>query len=331
MKLIPLLVLLLIGTAGAQARDQVPAIAIHGGAGTMDPASLTPEIQASVEEALTAALTAGYGVLEDGGSALDGVVAAIVTLEDSPWFNAGRGAVFTHDGRNELDASLMDGHTLAAGAVGGVRLVKNPILLARRVMENSPHVLLTGDGALEFALREGIETRPPEYFHTDRRWRQLIDARNRKQASLPPADRMGTVGAVALDARGRLAAGTSTGGMTNKRWGRLGDTPIIGAGTYASDVAGCAVSATGHGEYFIRAAVAHDICARAEYGGQSVAEAAGFVIRERLVEMGGTGGVISIDGDGRIAMPFNTSGMYRGAVTTDGEMQVAIYQTPGRE
>jgi beta-aspartyl-peptidase (threonine type) len=331
MKLITCLVLILIGAAGAQARDRAPAIAIHGGAGTLDRSSLTPEVQVAVEDALRAALTAGYGVLADGGSALDGVVAAIVTLEDSPWFNAGRGAVFTHDGRNELDASLMDGQTLAAGAVGGVRLVKNPILLARRVMENSPHVLLTGDGALEFALREGLETRPPEYFHTDRRWRQLIDAKSRKQASLPAAYRMGTVGAVAVDSEGRLAAGTSTGGMTNKRWGRLGDTPIIGAGTYASDAAGCAVSATGHGEYFIRAAVAHDICARARYGGQSVAEAAEFVIRERLVEMGGTGGVISIDGDGRIAMPFNTSGMYRGAVSTDGEVRVAIYQTSGRD
>jgi beta-aspartyl-peptidase (threonine type) len=306
-------------------QTHAPAIAIHGGAGTMKPASLTPDVRTEIEATLRRALDAGYGVLEDGGSSLDAVVAAILVLEDSPFFNAGRGAVFTHDGRNELDASIMEGQGLGAGAVGGVEGVKNPILLARRVMEASPHVLLTGTGAAEFAREEGLEFRPATYFHTERRWRQLEKARERTTSRVEPAGYFGTVGAVALDRRGHLAAGTSTGGMTNKRWGRLGDSPIIGAGTYASDAAGCAVSATGHGEYFIRAAVAHDICARAAYGGVTVGDAAETVVLERLEAMGGDGGVITLDGEGRIAMPFNTRGMYRGAVDTDGTVTVAIY------
>lgn len=313
-------------TAAPTAR---PVLAIHGGAGTIARDDLTADELADIESTLRASLAAGYGVLADGGPALDAVAAAIRILEDSPWFNAGRGAVFTHEGRHELDASIMDGRTLAAGAVGGVEGVRNPILLARRVMEASPHVLLTGPGAVAFARQEGIELRPPEYFHTDRRWRQLLKARGEPVAGLTVEARVGTVGAVALDRDGHLAAGTSTGGMTNKRWGRLGDSPIIGAGTYASDEAGCAVSATGHGEYFIRAAVAHDICARADYGGMSVAAAAELVVMERLGELGGSGGVIALDAEGHVAMPFNTRGMYRGVATAAGEMRVAVYRGDG--
>jgi beta-aspartyl-peptidase (threonine type) len=329
--LLPLLLAAAIVRADAPPAAGSPALAIHGGAGTMSPESLTPELRAEVEATLEAALTAGYDVLARGGSALDGVVAAIRVLEDSPRFNAGRGAVFTHSGGHELDASIMDGQTLAAGAVGGVVGVRNPILLARRVMDASPHVLLTGDGALDFAREQSIELEPPAYFDTDYRRQQLERAREQQarteQVSRRAApDYLGTVGAVALDREGRLAAGTSTGGMTNKRWGRLGDSPIIGAGTYASDEAGCAVSATGHGEYFIRAAVAHDICARALYGGGTVAAAARTVVLERLPAMGGSGGVITIDGAGRIEMPFNTPGMYRGSVDAAGRKTIAIFR-----
>lgn len=303
-----------------------PAIVIHGGAGTIARENLTQDLRKRMETALGNALEAGSEVLDGGGSALDAVTAAITSMEDSPLFNAGRGAVFTHDGRNELDASIMNGADLAAGAVGGVRLVKNPILLAREVMEESDHVFLSGSGAMEFAIGQGIEMMPADYFHTDTRWQQLVRARNKKVSALPLSLRSGTVGAVALDASGRLAAGTSTGGMTNKRWGRLGDSPVIGAGTYASDTAGCAISATGHGEFFIRAAVAHDICARVEYGGMDIGEAADYVIMDRLVKMGGEGGVIAIDDQGRIAMPFNTNGMYRGYRNGAGETVISIYR-----
>ena len=321
-------ILLIMGLSSAlQAADRTdPVIAIHGGAGTMSPESLTPEIRKSFDSALRKALGAGYRVLKDNGSALDAVTAAIVVMEDSPLFNAGRGAVFTHEGRNEMDASIMDGSGLEAGAVGGVRLVRNPILLARRVMEKSEHVFLTGQGAMEFAIGQDIRMMPADYFYTEKRWQQLVERRNDTLASAPTELRMGTVGAVALDRQGRLAAGTSTGGMTNKRWGRLGDSPVIGAGTYASNEAGCAVSATGHGEYFIRAAVAHDICARVEYGGMDLDEAANYVLMDRLVRMGGEGGVIAIDGRGRVSMPFNTNGMYRGFTDRQGRTSIAIYK-----
>jgi len=321
-------ILLIMGLSSAlQAADRTdPVIAIHGGAGTMSPESLTPEIRKSFDSALRKALGAGYRVLKDNGSALDAVTAAIVVMEDSPLFNAGRGAVFTHEGRNEMDASIMDGSGLEAGAVGGVRLVRNPILLARRVMEKSEHVFLTGQGAMEFAIGQDIRMMPADYFYTEKRWLQLVERRNDTLASAPTELRMGTVGAVALDRQGRLAAGTSTGGMTNKRWGRLGDSPVIGAGTYASNEAGCAVSATGHGEYFIRAAVAHDICARVEYGGMDLDEAANYVLMDRLVRMGGEGGVIAIDGRGRVSMPFNTNGMYRGFTDRQGRTSIAIYK-----
>ncbi len=329
--LLPLILAAAIGRADTPTVAGAPALAIHGGAGTMSPESLTPDLRAEVEATLDAALTAGYEVLASGGSALDGVVAAIRILEDSPLFNAGRGAVFTHEGGHELDASIMDGETLAAGAVGGVVGVRNPIVLARRVMEASPHVLLTGDGALEFAREQSIELEPPAYFHTEYRREQLEralekQAQDKRTSRRTAPDYLGTVGAVALDRAGRLAAGTSTGGMTNKRWGRLGDSPIIGAGTYASDEAGCAVSATGHGEFFIRAAVAHDICARAAYGGVTVAAAARTVVLERLPAMGGGGGVITMDGAGRIEMPFNTTGMYRGSVDATGRKSIGIFR-----
>lgn len=322
-RFLPLIALLHLATAAAA--PPVPVIAIHGGAGTISPAEITPAEEAAVRQALEASLRSGQGILADGGSALDAVTAALVVLEDSPLFNAGRGAVFTHDGRNELDASVMRGSDLAAGAVGGVRYVKNPVLLARRVMEHSPHVLLTGDGALEFAIREGLALEPPEYFYTERRWHQLRDVR--AGAPRPDPTRFGTVGAVALDRGGHLAAATSTGGTTNKRWGRLGDSPIIGAGTYATD-AGCAVSATGDGEYFIRAVIAHDICARAEHGTATVAAAARAVIHGRLTEMGGQGGVIALDDTGRVSFEFNTVGMYRGSMTAGGEPWTALYGQP---
>ena len=327
MKTLPVVVLILGLSAACMASGETnPVIAIHGGAGTMDPETLTPQIRREFESVLRLALEAGHGVLKDKGSALDAVTAAIVILEDSPLFNAGRGAVFTHEGRNEMDASIMDGSDLEAGAVGGVRLVKNPILLARRIMEKSDHVFLTGQGAMEFAIGQKLEMKPADYFYTEKRWLQLVERRDKKLASAPAELRMGTVGAVALDSHGRLAAGTSTGGMTNKRWGRLGDSPVIGAGTYASNEAGCAVSATGHGEYFIRAAVAHDICARVEYGGMEIDEAASYVLMDRLVRMGGEGGVIAIDGRGHISMPFNTNGMYRGFTDRHGRTSIAIYK-----
>jgi beta-aspartyl-peptidase (threonine type) len=303
-----------------------PVLAIHGGAGVIR-STLTPEIEASVKADLRRALDAGYGVLEAGGSAVDAVARAVVALEDSPHFNAGKGAVFTHDGRNELDASIMDGSTRRAGAIAGVTRVRNPVLLARAVMERSPHVMLIGEGAEAFGRSiEGIDFVEPSYFHTDVRWRQLREAIEKEAQREPSAQgraiHYGTVGAVALDARGRLAAATSTGGMTNKRWGRVGDSPIIGAGTYAD--ARCAVSATGWGEFFIRAAVAHDICARVEYGRQALADAARTVIMETIPALGGDGGVIAIDAQGQVALPFNTDGMYRGWVDRDGRRHVAI-------
>ncbi len=324
---LPAIVLMMGLSVTIQAADEIdPVIAIHGGAGTIPPESLTPEVRKRFDSALREALGAGYRVLKNDGSALDAVTAAIVVMEDSPLFNAGRGAVFTHEGRNEMDASIMSGSGLEAGAVGGVRLVRNPILLARRVMEKSEHVFLTGQGAMEFAIGQNLRMMPADYFYTEKRWLQLVERRNKKLTGTPAEVSVGTVGAVALDRQGRLAAGTSTGGMTNKRWGRLGDSPVIGAGTYASNEAGCAVSATGHGEYFIRAAVAHDICARVEYGGMEIDEAASYVLMDRLVRMGGEGGVIAIDGRGHISMPFNTNGMYRGFTDRQGRTSIAIYK-----
>jgi beta-aspartyl-peptidase (threonine type) len=287
-----------------------------------------------MEEAMREALAVGHAVLAGGGTSLDAVQASIVILEDSPQFNAGRGAVFTHEGRNELDASIMDGATHAAGAVAGVTRVKNPIRLARLVMERSPHVMFVGDGAESFAVEQGVELVEPSYFHTDRSWQALQRAleEERQKAAAGRSARMsmerddpsayfGTVGAVALDQHGNLAAGTSTGGMTNKRHGRVGDSPIIGAGTYASNRS-CAISSTGHGEYFIRFAVARDICARMEYQAVSLQEASDIVVHEILEGAGGEGGVIGIDRSGNVAVSFNVTGMGRGYMRADGRMVV---------
>ncbi len=278
------------------------SIAIHGGAGVISRASMSAENERAYRADLERALDAGYAVLEKGGTSLDAVVAAVKILEDSPLFNAGKGAVFSHAGINELDAAIMDGSTQKAGAIAGVRHIRNPIELARMVMERTSHVLLAGEGAEEFALEQGVDLVPGSYFYTERRWKQLEDAQKAEQtASLPKDDigYFGTVGAVARDQAGNLAAATSTGGMTNKRWGRIGDSPIIGAGTYA-DNATCAVSATGSGEYFIRAVVAHEICARVRLSGVSAAQAAHDVIHGKLQEIGGDGGVIVVDKDGAL-------------------------------
>ena len=308
---------------------------IHGGAGTIARASLSAEGEREYRAVLDQALRAGHGVLAGGGSALDAVEAAIHVMEDSPLFNAGRGAVFTAEGRNELDAAIMDGTGLRAGAVAGVTRVRNPISLARRVMEASPHVMLTGAGAEAFAREQQLELVDESYFFTQSRWDALQRAKQAEAraptGALDAADaadaaerKFGTVGAVALDRQGRLAAGTSTGGMTNKRWGRVGDVPIIGGGTYASDR--CGVSATGHGEYFIRNVVAYDICARMAYRGETLDQAARYVVMEKLVAQQGEGGVIAMDAYGNYTMPFNSSGMYRGYIGRDGVPSTAIFR-----
>lgn len=305
------------------------AIAIHGGAGALRRAEMSPEKEAQYRAALDSALTIGETILKSGGPALDAVEQTIAFLEDCPLFNAGRGAVFTHEGRNELDASIMDGATQKAGAVGSVMTVKNPIKLARAVMDKSPHVMLTGRGAEQFALENNIDTVGPAWFFTQERWnslqQMLAEEKNKTGAAGQSPDyKFGTVGCVVLDKNGHLAAGTSTGGMTNKRWNRLGDTPIIGAGTYASDDA-CAVSCTGHGEYFIRYVVAYDVWALMTYKGLSLAEAAELVVNKKLVEKGGEGGLIAVDKAGNIALPFNSEGMYRG-YARPGERKIAIYK-----
>jgi len=299
-----------------------PVLVIHGGAGTLRAAEMSDADRALYEAKLHEALEAGWRVLAAGGSALDAVTAAILPMEDSPLFNAGRGAVFTADGRNELDASIMDGATQAAGAIGGVRSVRHPVLLARRVMEASPHVFLAGAGALEFAIDQGLELKPAEWFWTERRWQQMQRAILRGAVPADAGDgRFGTVGAVALDGAGRLAAATSTGGTTAKRYGRLGDVPVIGAGTWADS--NCAVSATGDGEYFIRVAAAHAICARIELAGASPDEAAAVVLAG-IRDLGGLGGVIVVDRAGRFSLLFSTEGMYRGHADRRGR-RVAIF------
>jgi L-asparaginase / beta-aspartyl-peptidase len=309
------------------------SIAIHGGAGTISRTSMTPEKEASYRAALDSALTIGETILKNGGSSLDAVEKTITFLEDCPLFNAGRGAVFTHEGKNELDASIMDGATQKAGAVGSVMTVKNPIQLAREVMDKSEHVFLTGRGAEQFAAAQGIEIVDPKWFFTQERWNTLQEMlaeekTKGKTGDLNPVQnrdyKFGTVGCVALDNRGNLAAGTSTGGMTNKRWNRLGDSPVIGAGTYASNDA-CAISCTGHGEFFIRYAVAHDVWARMVYKDESLATATDYVINKKMVEKGGEGGLIAVDKYGNIALPFNSEGMYRG-FAKPGERKVLIFK-----
>ena len=318
------------------ARMSTFGIVIHGGAGAIARAELTPELEAQYRAGLTQALDAGHAVLDRGGSSLDAVVAAIRILEDSPLFNAGHGAVLNAAGECELDASIMDGRTLAAGAVAGVRHIRNPIFLARDVMEKTAHVMLAGEGAEIFAKGLGYDLVPNEYFQTGRRRRQLEQAKElERQAAPVPAgkapvtfitideSKFGTVGAVALDRQGNLAAGTSTGGMTNKKFGRVGDSPIIGAGTYAANPT-CAVSCTGHGEYFIRLAAAHNVATLVEYQRLPLEAAAAETIK-RIRELGGTGGLIAIDRAGHVALPFNTPGMYRGFRLADGRRSVAIF------
>lgn len=313
--------------APAQAADTPVTLVIHGGAGALEKGRYTAAEEAAYKAKLIEALDAGYAILDSGGSALDAVEKAIVILEDSPLFNAGKGAVFTRDGKNELDASIMDGRDKSAGSVAGLTRVKNPIKLARAVMEKSPHVMMIGAGAEKFAKEQGADFVDPAYFHTERRWRDyqraLDEEKSKKGAGLPADFKYGTVGAVALDAAGNLAAGTSTGGMTLKNYGRVGDAPIIGAGTYA-DNKSCAVSATGWGEYFIRLTIARDICAQVEYGGKSVAAATENVIHERLQASGGDGGVIVLGPDGSYALDFNSKGMFRAARQGD-KRHVAIY------
>jgi L-asparaginase / beta-aspartyl-peptidase len=300
-------------------------LAIHGGAGTLPRAEMSADQEARYRAGLSAALAAGFAVLESGGSSLEAVTRAVAALEDCPLFNAGRGAVFTHDGHNELDASVMEGAARKAGAVCGVMHVKNPIELARAVMEHSEYVMLAGSGAEEFALTRGITLVPQSYFYTEARWRQLERLRAGEAALSPlTISHVGTVGAVAADAAGHLAAATSTGGMTGKRYGRVGDSPIIGAGTYADDRA-CAVSATGHGEVFIRLAVAHEICARVRIGRRPLTEAVRELVLEELPAQGGEGGVIAIDRDSRIVMEFNSEGMFRASRIAGGEAVVEIY------
>lgn len=318
--------------ARSQGAVSAPAFAmvIHGGAGTILRQNMTPVMERAYIDTLTIALRTGYQILARGGSSLDAVEATIRVMEDSPIFNAGKGAVFTSNGVNELDASIMDGKTLGAGAVAAVEHVRNPISLARLVMEKSPHVMMVGAGAEEFAKSQGVKMVPPYYFWTERRWREYerekAQADSGKTGMESGAERhFGTVGAVALDKAGNLAAGTSTGGTDMKRYGRVGDSPIIGAGTYANNLS-CAVSGTGDGEYFIRNNVAADICARVRYGGVSIQRAADDVVMKELVEQHGGGGVIVMDARGNVATSFNTPGMYRGWVTSDGKITVKIYK-----
>ena len=327
--------LLLLGACANEelstSREYDFAIAIHGGAGTLKRESMSSETEAEYRAKLLEALQKGFDLLENGGSSLDAVVAAIKIMEDSPLFNAGKGAVFTHNGLNELDASIMDGKTLKAGAVGAIRNVKNPIGLARLVMEKTWHVLLIGEGARLFAEEQGVKLVSDEYFFTRRRWDSLQNAlekeseKDRSEISIESNSYLGTVGAVALDKNGNLAAGTSTGGMTNKLYGRVGDSPLIGAGTYANNKT-CAVSATGQGEYFIRGMIAHDISAMMEYTGKGVEESSHEIIMNKLTAMGGTGGIIAIDSEGNISMPFNTSGMYRAYHQAGEEPVVKIFK-----
>jgi isoaspartyl peptidase/L-asparaginase-like protein (Ntn-hydrolase superfamily) len=309
-------------------RRRRSAIVIHGGAGTISRERLTPRIEARYRNALQDALRAGRDVLGQGGASLDAVTAAVVVLEDSPLFNAGRGAVFNAAGEHELDAAVMDGSSLRAGAVAGVRRIRNPILAARAVMDKTRHVLLAGSGADRFAVEAGLAVVPEDYYSTQARFlalKRLQAAEGEKRPdAASAADRHGTVGAVALDEAGHLAAATSTGGFTNKMPGRIGDSPVIGAGTYADDAA-CAVSATGSGEHFMRAVLAHGVSARMRYLGEPLAAAARNALRE-VWKLGGTGGLVAIDRSGRIATPFNTEGMYRGYVSASGKLVVRIYR-----
>lgn len=302
------------------------AIAIHGGAGTILKSSMTPEKENAYKEALKAALLAGEKLLHSGATALDAVEAAVKNLEDNPLFNAGKGSVFTHEGKHEMDASIMNGKNLKAGAVSGIEKIKNPVSLARMIMEHSDHVFLSGKGAMEFASVNNLQQMPDDYFFTQQRYDQLKESRQADKIQLDHSDKkFGTVGAVALDIHGDLAAATSTGGMTNKKFGRIGDSPIVGSGTYANNNT-CAVSCTGHGEFFIRAVVAYDVSCLMEYKGLTLQEACDVVVQDKLVKLGGEGGLIAIDTAGNIELAFNSEGMYRASKKWDGDFNIAIYK-----
>ncbi|KAA6431467.1 isoaspartyl peptidase/L-asparaginase [Dyadobacter flavalbus] len=345
------LAVLIYMPVSAQDYSDKITLVIHGGAGTITRANMTPEKEKAYKEVLNTALQTGYQVLKKGGTSVQAVEATIKVMEDSPLFNAGKGAVFTNEGKNELDASIMEGKTLKAGAIAGVTTIKNPISTAIAVMEKSPHVMMAGKGAETFAKEQGLEIVDPSYFYTESRFKALQRAKEEEKTELDhnakeekevkkgpktgaleeneliftEGKKFGTVGCVALDKFGNLAAGTSTGGMTNKRYGRIGDAPIIGAGTYANN-ATCAVSATGHGEFFIRSVVAYDISALMEYKGMSLKDAANEVVMKKLVERGGEGGIIALDRNGNVAMPFNSEGMYRGFIKNDGKSEILIYK-----
>ncbi len=305
------------------------SIAIHGGAGTLVKGLMTPEKEEQYKTALNEALEKGYNVLENNGSAMDAVEATVKHLEDSPLFNAGKGSVFTNDGTHEMDAAIMDGKTLDAGAVSLITGIKNPVSLARDIMDKTDHVFLAGEGAMRFADSLGYILEKPEYFYDELRyqqWQEIKDSDNfQLDHSVKKDSKFGTVGAVACDKNGNITAATSTGGMTNKCWGRVGDSPMIGAGNYANNKT-CAVSCTGSGEFFIRGVVAYDVSCLMEYKGLSLEEAAKEVINKRILDIGGDGGLIAVDANGNIAMPFNTEGMYRGFKTSEGEKEVSIYK-----
>ena len=310
-------------------------LVIHGGAGTILKSRMTPELEYSFTSALSSSLKAGYKVLSSGGTALDSVISAVKTMEDDPLFNAGKGSVFSSEGLNEMDASLMDGKSLKAGSVAGVRTIKNPIIAALKVMQNSEHVMLMGEGADKFAKLQGCEIMDPSYFYTEHRWKQFQKLKNSKIVALEhdaeniidklEDKKFGTVGAVALDIYGDLAAGTSSGGLTNKKFGRIGDSPVIGAGNYANNKT-CAISCTGTGEYFLRTLGAYDVSAMMEYKGLSLKEASEHLIYKKFIEIGGDGGLVGVDSLGNVTMPFNTDGMYRGFIKEDGDPKVFIYK-----
>ncbi len=304
------------------------SIAIHGGAGTILRSSMSPEKEAAYNAALSLALDAGYSALEKGLSALDAVEIAVCSLEDSPLFNAGRGAVFTHEGTHEMDASIMEGANRMGGAVTTIHGIKNPVKLARLVMEQTEHVFLAGEGAMQFAKEQGIALEPDAYFHDELRYQQWQESLKSDVVQLDHSplkeNKFGTVGAVALDQFGNLAAATSTGGMTNKKFGRVGDSPMLGAGNYANNKT-CAVSCTGSGEFFIRAVVAYDVSCLMEYKGYTLAQACREVVQNRLMEINGDGGLIAVDAQGNVCLEFNTDGMYRGMKKSTGESEIAIY------
>jgi beta-aspartyl-peptidase (threonine type) len=301
-------------------------IAVHGGAGTILKSSMTAAMQKEYEDGLQQALNAGYAILESGGKSVDAVEAAVIVLEDIPLFNAGKGSVFNHLGKHEMDASIMYGKTLAAGAVSGISVIRNPVKLAKTIMQQSGHVMMSGRGAEEFAAEHGLKKGDDTYFYNEFRYKQWQEIKDTDNTQLDHKDKkFGTVGAVALDIAGDLAAATSTGGMTNKKFGRVGDTPLIGAGTYANN-ATCAVSCTGHGELFIRSVVAYDISCLMEYKGLSLSEACNIVVHDKLVKIGGEGGLIAIDTQNNICLSFNSEGMYRGYKKNNGYAAILIYK-----